>query len=136
MSTTGHCLCGAVSWRYEGAETWACYCHCDDCRRNCAAPVTAYIGVPLARFEWTGAAPSGYSASPGVTRLFCATCGTPMAFQAERYAGEIHLYAASMDDPTRFTPQFHVHYAERLPWLHIDDDLPRFPHFADREGAA
>ena len=52
--TKGHCLCGAVSWKYSGKETWACYCHCDDCRRNCAAPVTAFICVRLDNFQWTG----------------------------------------------------------------------------------
>lgn len=136
MTKCGHCLCGSVTWQYTGTETWACYCYCDDCRRNCSAPVTAYIGVPLERFRWTGATPAAYSSSPGVTRHFCATCGTPMAFQAEHYAGEIHLYAASLDDPANFVPEFHVHYAERLPWLRIDDDLPRFPHFAGKEPAA
>lgn len=129
--TEGHCLCGAVRWSYDsGAETWACHCHCADCRRNCAAPVTTFIGVPLAAFRWTGAALSGYASSPGVTRHFCGTCGTPMAFQADHYPGEIHLYAATLADPTAFAPQFHVHHDSRLPWLHLNDDLPKYPGFA------
>ena len=127
--TEGECLCGAVGWRYEGEPTWACYCHCDDCRRNCAAPVVGFIGVPLARFEWRGV-PRQYESSPGVTRHFCGTCGTPMAFEAERYAGEIHVYAGSLLDPQAFKPQFHVHYDERLEWLNIHDDLPRHSNFA------
>lgn len=53
-----------------------------------------------------------------------------MAFQAEHYPGEIHLYAASLSDPAAFEPAFHVHYEERLPWLHIDDDLPKHTGFA------
>ena len=133
MTRTGHCLCGAVTWRYSGAGTWACYCHCDDCRRNCAAPVTAYIGVPLEHFAWTGTIPETCHSSPGVSRRFCRTCGSPMAFQAERYAGEIHLYAASLDDPSGFAPEFHVHYAEGLPWLHIADDLPKYPRYATKD---
>lgn len=49
-----------------------------------------------------------------------------MAFQADKYVGEIHLYAATLDDPAGFTPRFHVHYGEKLEWLHLTDDLPRY----------
>lgn len=125
MAETGRCLCGSVTWAYEGDPTWACHCHCDDCRRNCAAPMVSFIGVPLANFAWTGATPSHYASSKGVKRHFCGTCGTPMAFQAEHYVGEIHVYAASLDDPTTFKPEFHVYYREKLPWVHISDDLPK-----------
>jgi hypothetical protein len=27
-----------------------------------------------------------------------------------------------------FHPQFHVHYAERVPWIELADGLPRFDH--------
>jgi len=127
---TGHCLCGAVKFEITGPETWACYCHCADCRRQTASPAIAFLGVPLARFAWTGAQPKTYASSPGVTRSFCSACGTPMAFQADRYAGEIHLYAATLSNPQDFTPNFHVHYDDHLPWLKIDDDLPRHRKFA------
>jgi len=130
MIRTGHCLCGAVSYRISGDETWACHCHCADCRRQCAAPVTTFLGIPLDRFDWTGAAPKTYASSPGVTRSFCNTCGTPMAFAASRYPGEIHLYAATLSEPEKFTPKFHVHYDEHLPWLALHDDLPKHKNFA------
>jgi len=38
----------------------------------------------------------------------------------------IHFYAASLEDPETFEPAFHVHYADRLPWLHLSDDLPKY----------
>ncbi|MEQ8666457.1 MAG: hypothetical protein RIC16_12120 [Rhodospirillales bacterium] len=38
----------------------------------------------------------------------------------------MHLYAASLEDPTDFEPTFHVNYASKLPWLRIDDDLPKY----------
>ena len=126
--TKGHCLCGAVSWEYTGEPTWACYCHCDSCKRNCAAPVTAFIGVELSDFQWTGKTPKFFASSTGVKRYFCGTCGSPMAFEAQHYVGEIHLYAASLNDPTQFRPTFHVHHSEKLPWLHLNDDLPKYPH--------
>jgi hypothetical protein len=53
-----------------------------------------------------------------------------MAFQAEHYPGEIHVYAAQLEDPKAFAPAFHVHYSEHLPWLGLTDDLPKHPHSA------
>ena len=106
--------------------TWACYCHCDDCRRNCAAPVVAWLGVPLKNFKWLGIAPKTYESSKGVWRHFCGNCGSPMGFEAEHYPGGMHLYAASLDDPQNFEPTFHVNYEDKLPWLKMQDELKKY----------
>ena len=49
-----------------------------------------------------------------------------MGFEADHYEGGMHLYAASLDDPTKFAPTFHVNIESKLPWLKIDDDLPKY----------
>lgn len=123
----GHCLCGDVTYRYSGAENWRAYCHCESCRRNTSSPATAFFGVPRDAFAFTGKAPAVYESSPGVRRLFCGRCGSPMAYDSDRYPDEIHLYAASLDDPENYRPQGHVFCRERLPWFDVRDDLPRHP---------
>ncbi len=93
--------------------------------------MVAFIGVKLDSFNWQidGAEhPKYYPSSEGVKRFFCDACGTPMAFQAEHYEGEIHLYAATLDKPEQFQPRCHVYHASKLDWLDIDDHLPRHPH--------
>ena len=126
MSTKGYCLCKKTGWAFEGEMTWACYCHCDACRRNCAAPVVAWLGVPLKNFEWSGEPPQTYESSKGVWRHFCGTCGSPMGFEAAHYPGGMHLYAASLEDPQKFKPTFHVNYESKLPWLEIHDNLTKY----------
>lgn len=126
MTTRGYCLCRKTSWAFEGEITWACYCHCDDCRRNCAAPVVAWLGVPLKHFKWTGQTPGSYQTSDGVRRHFCTHCGSPIGFEADHYAGGMHLYAASLENPQNFKPAFHVNYESKLPWLELHDDLTRY----------
>lgn len=127
MTTKGHCLCKKITQAFEGEATWSCYCHCDDCRRNCAAPVVAWLGVPLKNFKWTGDSPKTYESSKGVWRHFCGTCGSPIGFEAAHYAGGMHLYAASLEDPTNFEPTFHVNYGSKLPWLEMEDNLKKYP---------
>jgi hypothetical protein len=126
--TRGHCLCGAVRYEFTGAAAWRGHCHCESCRRNCAAPFTTFFGVPRTAFRWTGADPAIYESSPGVRRPFCGTCGTPMAYDAEKDGANIHLYAASLEDSSGFQPDFHVHWAERVPWVELADDLEKYPH--------
>lgn len=126
MTTRGFCLCKRTCWEFQGEVKWACYCHCDDCRRNCAAPVVAWLGVPGKNFNWTGESPKVLESSKGVRRYFCKTCGSPLGFEADHYAGGMHLYAASMEHPGDFKPEFHVNYESKLDWLGIEDDLPKY----------
>lgn len=126
MSThAGRCLCGRISFEIDLPIRWCVHCHCQSCRRNCASPYTTFVGVADGQWRWTGAEPQGFASSKGVRRLFCGTCGTPVAFAADHYAGEIHLYAAGFDDPDVFQPQAHVHFEERLAWVHADDGLKK-----------
>jgi len=121
----GQCLCGAIKWTYSGPTNWSGYCHCESCRRNCAAPVTAFVGIPNGSWSWTGESPAAYKHTTEATRYYCNKCGTPMAYSSTRYPDEIHFYAASMINPEQFEPNEHFHHGERLSWLTIADDLPR-----------
>ncbi len=123
---SGRCLCGDVAYEYSGPENWRGHCHCESCRRNCSAAIVSFFGVPRTAYRFTGAEPGVYESSPGVRRLFCRRCGTPMAYDADRYPNEIHFYAASLDDPENYAPEFHVHCGERLAWLNVADDLPKY----------
>ena len=49
-----------------------------------------------------------------------------MGFEAEHYPGGMHLYAPSMECPEQFKPTFHVNYQSKLPWLQMNDDLPKY----------
>ena len=122
---TGHCLCGTCGFAYSGAPRFMAHCHCESCRRATSAPFTSFIGVTDGQWRWTGDTPTDYASSPGVTRSFCAICGSQMTYRADSYPDEIHFYAATLDDPSHFKPTIHVHSDEMLPWIHVGDDLPR-----------
>jgi hypothetical protein len=114
-----------VTFAYDGPENWRGFCHCDSCRRACAAPVTAFMGVPDGQWRWTGATPRDYASSPGVLRQFCPNCGSQVSYRSKASPGEIHFYAALLDDPEDFAPTTHYHYDEHLPWLALTDDLKK-----------
>lgn len=122
---TGRCLCGAVRYRFEGPPNWQAHCHCESCRRATSSPITSFFAVDHGRIEWSGTAPRIFESSPGIFRSFCPVCGSPLTCQSKVRTQEIDLHALTLDDPTAFAADRHVMWNERLPWLHVADDLPR-----------
>lgn len=130
-NTRGHCRCGATRYRFEGeAVLWQGICHCADCRRSSGAPVVGWFGVRDGGWSWEGQAPAAHASSDGVTRNFCSTCGSPLAFASARWPDETHFTAATLDDPADFAPRAHFFTHAELPWAKITDDLRRFPRTA------
>ena len=122
----GGCLCGALRFEAAGAPLWIIHCHCQSCRRNTGSAVATFVGYAVESFAYLKGTPKTYSSSPGVTRSFCGDCGTPLTYEAERYPGEVHVYVCTLDRPQDFVPRAHVHTGEQLPWLHLEDGLPRY----------
>lgn len=122
----GHCLCGRVRYRADGPVLWQKHCHCESCRRATSSPVTTFFDVADGGWRWTGEPPARYASSPGVTRFFCPTCGSPMAYRHDSAApGEMHFLACTLDDPRDVQPEGHDFWEEHLPWLVLADGLPR-----------
>nr|WP_255449545.1 GFA family protein [Shimia ponticola] len=100
------------------------HCHCNSCRRATGSPMTSFFGMGRGQVTWEGER-SFYNSSPGVTRGFCGKCGSPLFYMSTKWPGEVHLYAANLDDPNVYTPTAHVFWAEKLDWLAVSDDLPK-----------
>jgi hypothetical protein len=124
---TGGCLCGAVRYAATGEPRWIAHCHCRSCRKHTGSVVSTSAGFPREHIAFTGAAPGRYASSPGIVRSFCTRCGTPLAYESEQRATEIDILLGTLDDPQDFPPTLQVWTEERLPWLHIDEHLPRYP---------
>ena len=121
----GRCFCGDIRFEITTPVKWSVACHCDSCRRQCAAPMTVYVGLEDDRWRWTQGAPTSHHSSHGVTREFCGNCGSPLTFSYEKMTGLKHFYVSALDDPEAFPPKRHVSIEEKLDWLHLNDGLPR-----------
>lgn len=117
----GGCLCGAVRFRVSGPAKWTAYCHCESCRRQTGAPVSAYAGFERDQVAFTAGGLARFASSPGVERGFCARCGSPLTYEGDRWPSEIHLHVGAFDRPQDFAPTGHAFAEERLAWLSISD---------------
>lgn len=128
----GGCQCGAVRYRLAGEPVMAAVCHCSMCRRASAAPLLAWAMFRDEQVAFEGTV-SSYASSPGAQRGFCAHCGTPISFRADYLPGMVDITIGSLDRPEAIPPSFHYWDAERLPWVHLADGLPRHREFPPME---
>ncbi len=121
----GGCFCGAVRFEADGPVSHETLCHCAICRGVSAAPVVAWVSFPAGALRVTRGAPKEFRSSGLATRSFCAQCGTPLFFRHDHHPGEIDVTTCSLDEPERFPPKDHTWASRRLPWLAVEDGLPR-----------
>ena len=119
---TGRCLCGSVSYKFQGEPVFVAHCHCQSCRRFSGAAVATYVGVLRSQLTFTQAEPRCYESAPGIRWGSCANCGTSLSYEANWCGDEIHLLIGTLDNPEWFVPQKHSFYSERITWLHLGDE--------------
>ncbi len=121
---TGGCLCGAV--RYECA-TPPCdvhYCHCRSCQKAFGNVFAVFGSLPSTALSFTRGAPQFYHSTPYAERGFCDACGTPLTFRYLR-SEWIAIAIGSLDRPDQVRPEMHWGIESQVPWLALDDGLPR-----------
>ena len=121
----GGCFCGAVRYRVAG-DFGVTHCHCLHCRKISGAPFVTWVEALCSNFAWLQGQPSEFAARPGVTRTYCAGCGTPLTYQNHGHPDSIDITAGSLDDASGLNPDDHVWFDRKLPWIRIDDGLPRY----------
>jgi len=122
---TGGCLCGALRYRARNIIR-AGYCHCRMCQKASGAPVVAWLMVHAHDYEVTKGKVAAYRSSPHADREFCSRCGSQLAFRPRDGSGEIDINLATLDHPEAVAPQYHIYTISKLPWLHIEDQLPQY----------
>ena len=123
----GGCLCGAVRYRAGGDILRAGHCHCRMCQKASGAPMVSWAVVPIQSFSFTKGQPVEYRSSERSYRLFCGQCGSQLVIRDAGETKEIDINLATFDEPARATPTYHIYTSSQQPWLHIEDDLQRFP---------
>lgn len=129
----GHCLCGNIQFQIEGEPVWSGYCHCESCRRITGSVVTSWIGIKDTDLVFTRGRPVKFEVA-GIDRGFCSTCGSTLTYEANRFPNYIQVHIGALDNPNSIKPLAHVHFAEKIEWFDVEDQLPRFEGSAAAAG--
>ncbi len=126
---TGGCMCGAVRYETAGESFKVIHCHCQSCRKHNGASVATLAGFNADQVKFSGDGRKIYESSPGVGRAFCGKCGTPLTWEGDggdRGPIVIFFHISTFDTPEVLVPTVHSFYRERIPWMDIADNLPRY----------
>lgn len=123
----GGCFCGAIRYRLTAAPHGSMVCHCRTCRRLFAAPVVGWLSVPASQFSFIQGTPNTFSTSPPITRWFCGTCGTHVAYVDVNEPDYVEVSTCSLDDPVLTPPTHHSWLSHDLPWVTFGDGRPAYP---------
>jgi hypothetical protein len=127
---TGRCFCGDVKFEVAGPAKYACFCHCESCRRAAGGAYVPWATFAKIDFAVTSGDMTLHHSAPQVTRGLCSHCGTSLTYENNNRAGEIDVTLPSFDDPSGFSPRAHIWVEDKLPWVSIGDDLPQYPQNA------
>jgi hypothetical protein len=86
-----------------------------------------FVHFPVGAFTWVSGEPTRYRSSANAERGFCAHCGSTLTMHEPVIADRVQVTLGSLDHPELTTPDDHVWTKQQLPWLRIEDGLPRFP---------
>ncbi len=89
--------------------------------------MVAFADVPLSAWRYVAGEPRIFASSPHGERRFCPDCGTQIEYRDAGEPVSLSVNLATLDDPGRVTPGFHIWTGSAAPWTHLDDTLPRFP---------
>ena len=131
MDWTGGCMCGKVRYRLDSAPFDAGWCHCRTCQLSSGSPAMVFASVPAGDLIWTEGEEhvrSVKSSSFG-HRMFCGQCGTPFLMRVDHQPETVDFSVATLDDPDRVAPAFHIFWGSKIAWFEPADDLPRHEKF-------
>lgn len=133
MEWTGGCLCGAVAYRATGQPLDVVSCHCIYCRKMSGAAFATCVVFSPEQFQWISGEIATYTATSDYQRGFCKNCGSSVAsWRLSEQDRWIAPWAGSLDQAELLNPCQHIFAKDELPWLHMDDGLPRYEKFAEK----
>ena len=127
---TGGCACGAIRYDVAAQPVMAFHCQCISCQKATGTGHASAMVFPRAAAKVTGSprfhesvADSGNVARRG----FCTQCGSLVLGGSSGVPELMVVFAGSLDDAGRFTPQAVLFHAQAQPWDAVDPALPTFP---------
>ena len=125
QTTSGHCLCGKVSYTVTGELRPVIYCHCEQCRRTSGHFVAA-TACKTSQLKVRGEDQINWFASSATAkRGFCRHCGSNLFWSPEE--GDYwSIWAGSVDRPTGLKASKHIYVHMASDYYEINDGLPQF----------
>lgn len=125
---SGSCLCGGVRYEIDGALDSVVFCHCSRCRKatGSAFAAVAPIAADAFRLSCGGGLLAEYESSPGVFRVFCRNCASPLYSRRPAQPDLLRLRIGTLDSDIGAPRFMHIFTGSKADWYAIHDEAPQF----------
>ena len=124
----GECFCGAVKFEVTLPTLFCAHCHCSMCRRVHGAGYVTWFAVPYSQFRMTAGQDhlKIYHSSDHGWRSFCDVCSSSLFCESTNHPQHIDIVLANLKGEIDRAPQAHYYFSNRVDWVPLDHELPRF----------
>ena len=123
---SGGCLCGDVRYEVQGEPVYVFHCHCSMCRRAGGTAFQTWAAsetMPSRLRRERRNATNPRRLRPGVS---ADVVGGQLFYNyTSGQSPSVWVTVGTLDHPESMTPQRHVFEGDRVPWVHMEDGLPR-----------
>ena len=125
---TGSCLCGAVSYTYQGEINEISRCYCSQCQKGQGGAFVAVAPIETDLFAFVSGenALREFRATPSKRRVFCSICASPIFSARDDIPEMLRLRVGTLDTEIAPNKQYHAFVASKANWYAIDDDFPQY----------
>ncbi|MEM7101169.1 MAG: GFA family protein [Pseudomonadota bacterium] len=128
---SGSCLCGAISFVYDGPLETPRYCHCANCRKFSGTSPAAWIMAYKAFLEAKQSARLiRFNSGRGI-RCSCARCASPIWFESIDFPEIVGLPLGVFDSGAIPEPEMHLWWDSRPQWWCGTDSLDKYKNGPD-----
>lgn len=127
----GGCLCGKVRYEIRGGIRNIVMCHCSICRKAQGSAFATNGIVNADEFVFISGEDNlnGYESSPGQTKYFCKTCGSPIISKNVKRPGQVRVRLGTIESDIRERPEAHIFVGSKANWEEICGELPQFDSY-------
>lgn len=115
----GRCLCGQVTYEYQGEITELAVCHCQQCKQAQGTPFVTNAPIETSKMKWLTGADNfkSYFSSPNKKRVFCQNCGSPLYSQRTDMPETLRLRVGTITHGKIPEPHYQIYCGSTSDWL-------------------
>lgn len=119
----GRCLCGLVSYQYDGEITEVAMCHCSQCRKAQGSAFATNSPLDASKLTFTGSEHiKEFASNTDKVRAFCTNCGSPLYSALKSLPAIKRLRLGTVETDFTCNNKYHIYADSVAPWHEISDN--------------